>query len=278
MIDLFIQGTIGLLAGLLGGLLGVGGSTIIIPAFILYLSQTPEGYRGEDQHKLQAAAMICNVFIAGSSILSHVRAKAVIGPVAWRLIVSAIIGILGGVSLSNSFLFARENGRYLAMGLAGFLGYVALYNLWKYRADLTCKNAFHPEEDIPLYPLRTLLVGGAMGFVAGLLGIGGGALCVPAQLMFLRIPLRRAIANSALTIVCVSGFGAFYKNATLPMHGFAVSESIRLAIAIIPTAMIGSYIGGRLTHTLPRNVLRIAFILFTITVALLTLSKALGAK
>ncbi len=62
--ELFIPVVIGLVAGILGGLLGIGGSLIIIPGMVIYMSHTAAGYHGIDQHLLQAAAMIVNVFVA----------------------------------------------------------------------------------------------------------------------------------------------------------------------------------------------------------------------
>jgi hypothetical protein len=117
-----------------------------------------------------------------------------------------------------------------------------------------------------------------MGLTAGLLGIGGGVLCVPAQQLLLKLPLRRAIANSAVAIVFTAFFGAIYKNITLPSHGLEVTSSLRLAAMLIPTAIIGSYIGGWLTHILPRQVLRIVFIVFMSAVSWRTLRHSLQAE
>jgi len=88
------------------------------------------------------------------------------------------------------------------------------------------------------------------------------------------VPLRRAIANSAATIPFASCVGAIHKNLTLAGHGVAISESLLLAAMLIPTAIVGSYFGGRLTHVLPRRVLRIIFVFFLATVAILTFGKA----
>ena len=272
---LVIQAVIGLFAGFLGGLLGVGGSLIIIPGLVLYLSYTPAGYHGHDQHLLQAAAMICNVFVAAPSVLAHYRAKAILPVVVVVLVPTALAGILLGVFVSNSPYFAEENGAYLAMALVVFLLYVIGYNLWRLSGTRDMSKGFDPNKKLPTW--RVFAVGLPMGFVAGLLGIGGGALCVPAQQVLLKIPLRRAIANSAATIVCVSAFGATYKNLTLPVHGIPIWDSICLALTLIPTAMVGSYLGGRLTHTLPRRVLRVVFVVFMGVVAYMTFSKALAA-
>jgi len=268
MLELAAQAGIGLLAGLLGGLLGVGGSTIIVPGLIIYLSQT-SSYSGSQQHLVQSAAMICNVFIAAPAVVAHRQAGAVMKSVVYRLIPAALIGIVLGVALTNSRWFACENGRYLALTLAGFLIYVAGYNVWRLVSKTSLTEQFD-SGNTHLPSWKIIAVGLPMGFVAGLLGIGGGSLCVPAQQFLLRLPLRRAIANSAATIMCVAVIGAVYKNLTLTEHNISVIHSLRLAIMLIPTAILGSFLGGRLTHILPSRVLRVVFIVFLIVVAYLT--------
>lgn len=269
-----IPALIGFLAGMIGGLLGVGGSLLIIPALVLYLSRT-QGYTGSDQHLLQAAAMICNVFVAAPAVVAHWRARAILPGVVAVLIPAAVVGIFLGVGTSNSSLFARQNGVYLAMALAGFMVYVAVYNGLRLASSLDLEKRFDAARSVS--PWGVSLVGIVMGFSAGLLGIGGGALCVPMQQVLLRIPLRRAIANSAATIVCVSAFGAVYKNVTLAQHGIAPIDSICLATLLVPGAVLGGYLGGLLTHLLPRRVLRVVFIAFMLLTAWLMFTEAFQA-
>ena len=269
--DLLMEALVGFLAGLLGGLLGLGGSVIIIPGLILYLSYSGR-YEGSTQHLLQATAMICNIFIAAPSTLAHWRARAMIGPVLRVLVPTALLGMVAGVAMSNSPLFAKENGPYLAIILAGFFILVAVYNVARALGNRDLTAEFDEELAIPAW--KTALCGLPMGFVAGLLGIGGGTICVPAQQLFLRIPLRRAIANSAVTILFAATAGAIYKNITLSHNGQSVLYSLRLAAMIIPTAVIGGYIGGKLTHALPRKTLRLIFIVFMIVIAYITFEKS----
>jgi len=270
-----VPGLIGLSAGVLGGLLGIGGSLVIIPALVIYLSYT-SGYQGVEQHLIQAAAMITNVFVAAPSVLAHLRARAVMPSIVWYLVPSALVGILTGVALSNSSAFARENGIYLALILSGFLVYVIGYNIW--RLAWPPGTGRRAEEALRAPPWKVVAVGLPTGVFAGLLGVGGGAICVPIQQVVLKIPLRRAIANSATTIVFVSCVGATYKNLTLGQHGVAVGRSLLLAATLIPTAILGSYFGGRLTHVLPQRMLRIVFIAFLATVTVLTFTKAWKAR
>jgi len=75
------------------------------------------------------------------------------------------------------------------------------------------------------------------------------------------MPLKRAISNSAATIASVALIGAFYKNLTLTQHSIEIADSLRMAIVVIPGAIVGAFIGGRLMHKLPSNVVRVVFIL-----------------
>jgi len=269
--DLLLEALVGLAAGLVGGLLGLGGSIVVIPVLIVYFSHTGRN-PGSTQHLLPAAAMICNVFVAAPSSLAHWRAGAMVAPVLRVLVPTALAGIVAGVALSNSTWFARENGPYLAMLLSGFLVFDAVYNVARAmsRRDLTAE--FDEHREFPAW--KTALCGVPVGLVAGLLGVGGGVLCVSLQQLVLRIPLRRAIANSALTIFFTAAFGAVYKNVTLAEQSVNVLDSLRLATAIVPTAVLGGYLGGRLAHAIPRKVLRVLFIVFMLLFAYVTFDKA----
>jgi uncharacterized protein len=268
------EAVVGLLAGLLGGLLGIGGSVLIIPALVFYLSHTPRGYDGSQQHLIQAAAMICNVFVVGPALVSHSRARALQLPTLRYLVPGALVGMAAGVYLSNTPFFARQRGAYLAMGLAVFLAWEGFTHLWEFinksPNQEPLRQANYPS------PAKTAGVGFAVGLIGGLLGIGGGTLNIPLQCRVLAIPLRSAIANSAATIVVVSACGALYKNMTLSFHGFSVGQSLQLALMIIPTAMVGSFVGGRLTHVLPRRVLQVILIWFFFGMAVLTYERALA--
>lgn len=275
MAPLFEAG-VGFVAGLLGGLFGVGGSVLIIPGLIFYLSHTPQGYHGSQQHLIQAAAMVCNVFVAAPALVAHVRARALVPVVLRGLVPGAFLGMIAGVFASNSPFFARERGAYLAMVLAAFLaaeGLSHLRTLWT-----GVHTGSIPEPTAHRYGWgRTLAVGGVVGLVGGLLGIGGGTLSIPLQCRLLGVPLRSAIANSAATIIVVSTLGATYKTLTLPHHGFSAMEALRLAGLIVPTAVVGSYLGGQLTHRLPRRALEALLVIFFLSMAALTYSRAVTA-
>ncbi len=244
--------SIGVLMGLFGGLLGVGGSIVMIPALVFAF--------GENEHLYQASAMICNFFVAITSALVHKKADVLVADVVKLLIPSAAAAAVVGVAISNSALFAGKNSYLLARIYGGFLLYVIVYNVPKFtttRGGTAGLDISQIKRSIPL----TVLCGFMTGVPAGLLGIGGGIICVPAQQFLLKMPLKRAIANSAATIAALSIVGAFYKNITLAQHGIAVSDSLKIAAVIIPGAIAGAFAGGRIMHKLPVNAVRAVFIL-----------------
>ena len=247
---------VGLVAGVLGGLLGVGGSIVMIPGLTFVL--------GYDQHLYQAAAMVANVAVSVPATLQHRKAGAIV-PAALRwMIPIALLMILLGVWASNRQLVAGEDGgKWLGRILALFCVYVIYVNLRKLRS---CP---FPDSGVQaiLTPFRCSFVGASMGFAAGLLGIGGGALAVPLQQFVLRLPLRNCIANSS-AIICVSaGLGAAYKCGSLATHSHHWSEGFVMGLVLVPTAWAGGRFGGSLAHILPLRQLRVAFVLFMLAAA-----------
>lgn len=244
--------SIGLVMGLFGGLLGLGGSVIMIPAMVMVF--------GENQHLYQASAMICNFLVGVSSLAAHWKAQTLTKPVLKSLIPMAIIGILLGVAMSNMPLFEGRNSYLLTRCFGIFLIYVLIYNCWRlFQAPMPQTN--NPNDHLPKkYPLFSAVTGFATGLGAGLLGIGAGTISTPLQQVLLKTPIKRAMSNSAATIVAISWVGAIYKNWTLPEHGIAIAESLKITMWVIPTGLLGGYIGGHLMHLLPRKWVRLAFI------------------
>lgn len=247
--DIVWIGLIGLFAGAMGGMLGVGGSLIMIPGLTLVL--------GYNQHLYQAAAMLANVAVSVPAALRHHRAGAVMPVALKRILPWALITVLAGVSVSNLPIFrGMVGGQWLGRVLTAFILYVIYLNVRRLASEADA------EADVPLRvtPRRCALVGGAMGSFAGLLGVGGGALAVPLQHVFLGMKLRNAIATSSALICVTSTVGAAYKIASLGGHGVSWVQGVQTALLLAPTAWIGGRLGAGLTHRLPLRQVRIAFV------------------
>ncbi len=243
---------VGLVAGAAGGLLGIGGSIIIIPAM--------NELFGLHQHVHQAAALIVNFFVAVPAAYQHTRARAIVWPVVRGMAPAAMVFVLVGVAVSELPIFSGRNQAVLALLFAAFMACVAAADLYRmFRSPL----GGSPAQAANYSAWKSaLLVGLPAGFVSGLLGVGGGIVMVPLQRRVLRMPLRQAIANSATAIILLSVVGATAKNYAVIREGLDPWwGTFALAGVLIPTAILGSIFGSRLTHTLPVRRIRLAFIL-----------------
>ena len=264
--------TIGLAAGTLGGLLGVGGSVIMIPALTAVF--------GPEQHLYQAAAMAANVAVALPAARRHWQAGTARPDVLRWMLPAAVAAVLLGVAASN--LFEGDTAeRWLKRVFAALLVYVVVMNarkLWRsgereassegsHQDTHESENASTPRSPLPAPRFLSASVGGVMGFVAGLLGIGGGAIAVPLQQVALRLPLRSCIANSSVIIVFSAAIGGVVKIATLGRHGLEPKHALILAACLAPTALVGGRLGASLTHRLPLWQVRAAFIALMILAA-----------
>jgi len=248
--------SVGLAVGLLGGMLGVGGSIVLIPALALLFGAGDAARPGMGQHLYQASAMVVNVAVLAPAAWNHHRAGQSVAKVLRWMAPVAVICVLLGVAGSNLPVFqGAEGGVWLGRVLAAFLVYVMARNIRKLAV---------PGEEAPLAgepaAWRCGAVGAALGGSAGLLGIGGGALAVPLQQTMLAIPLRRAIANSAMVIVLSASVGATFKIATLDEHGVTWWAALAIAGAVAPAAAVGGALGARLSLKLPLRQVRMVWL------------------
>jgi uncharacterized membrane protein YfcA len=251
VMDTLILIAIGLLMGIFGGGLGIGGSVIMIPALVWAF--------GEDQHLWQASAMICNFFVAVASVIVHHKEDMLVRDVIRTIFPSAIFGIIAGVALSNMSIFAGHNSYLLARIFGVFMLYLAVYNIFRFGGTSGGGDGRDISGIRRSNPL-SVVIGAIAGVGNGLLGIGGGSIATPLQQLFLKMPLKRAMANSSAMIMGISLFGAAYKNATLGHHGLSWTESLRIAAIVAPTAIVGSIIGTKMMHKVHKDWVRAVFI------------------
>jgi uncharacterized membrane protein YfcA len=243
---------LGLAAGALGGMLGIGGSIVMIPVLTLIL--------GKNQQLSQATAMIVNVCVAAPALYRHGRARAVQWGLWKRMLPAGFLLILVGVETSN-----RIPHTWLMRLFGLFLIYVILVNVRKLFDGAQTEHIDHARTGW----LPATVIGSAMGFSAGLLGIGGGVMAVPLLQRIARLPLRQCIATSTAVMCLTSIIGAVRKNMSLheltgldgaPL-GLSFADSWPIALCLAPTAILGGLLGAGLTHSLPLRWVRLAFIL-----------------
>ena len=254
--EILVLAGIGIIAGLLGGLLGIGGGIVMIPALAIVL--------GHDIHMAQAASMNVIFFVAAPAALRHWRARTIRMELVKRMLPFAMVAVLVGVTVN---IWIPNSDLSIIFGL--FLLYVLYENVRRLLRDdrLATESVSkpHAETDSDFSLMRTGFVGSMAGFGAGLLGIGGGLITVPVTQIVCKCPLRECIACSSAVMCLTSIVGAVYKDATLSsvpgmpadVHWYT---PLGISVWLIPTCLVGSWFGARLTQVLPLKVVRTAFV------------------
>lgn len=238
---------IGLAAGAVGGLAGIGGSIIMLPALGYFLGYSDES--NAEHHLYMAAAMAVNSVVAIFSTRKHRKAGAIDPRLTRRLCPPMFLGILAGVLLSNVM-----EGSTLKLALVGFLWLYCAYAIVTTIRKLPEPPDNHMRTGWPVIGS----IGGGTGVLAGLLGIGGGIVMVPLMIVGGKIPVRKAVAASAWVMQITAPAGAIVKLMTLREHGQDWGEALILAAPMAAGAMVGATIGAGLTHRLKLPALRIA--------------------
>ncbi len=253
---------LGLAAGAFGGMLGIGGSVILIPGIAIVL--------GWPFHLAQAIAMTVNPIVAGSSALRHRKEGHISRRVVLRVLPVALLCIAAGAWLSNLIP---------SQWLEGAFGVFLLWVLWSLirgpRKNQTASNSGEKST----WP-RSVLTGGVTGSLAGLLGIGGGLAQVPLLHLLCRLPLKVAIGSSSAIMLFTAILGATVKDASLSNAVGEQGESLSAMDAIIgslwliPGAIVGGWLGARLTAIASVTVIRIVFSLLVAVAAVRLLWSA----
>lgn len=268
MHELIILILVGFSAGVLGGLLGIGGSIIMIPVLTVILHKS--------QHLAQAAAMIVNIFVAIPSAWQHHKAESVRWDVVVRMLPAGVIGIVLGVQISDLFHGGEEQWLTVIFGV--FLLWVVVANV----IHMYQRNPEPKSHDAMTTWTRCSSIGGLTGIISGLLGIGGGIVMVPLIQRIAKLPLRQCIGTSSAVMCVTALFGAVSKNWSLAEHVDAAglpldwTDSLFIAGCLSPTAVLGGMMGAKMTHAMKLKWVRIAFlVLLTMAAARMVLRPIL---
>lgn len=243
---------IGLLAGMLGGMAGVGGSVFILPALHIAFSPLMFGEPADPQihHLYMASAMLVNVAVSLPAAMLHHRQGAVRTPHLPILIPTTSVAVLGGVLISNQI-----PGEALRVILAGFL---ILYCIWNLRIVIRPRRrgASGQGRVENATSSRLAVCGIFTGLTGGLLGLGGGFLMVPLFQILCNYRLKNAIATSSAVLVVSAAVGAALKISTLPQHHESIRDAFIYVALMAPAGMIGAVVGAKLLHRIPVTAVR----------------------
>lgn len=257
---------LGLAAGFLAGLLGIGGGMLLVPFLNFILSQRGVA-PGLAVKMAIATSMATIIFTSLSSVRAHHRR----GAVRWDLVKGLAPGILAGGLLSGAGLFALVKGAWLALVFAAFVSFSGWQMLRNSRPA--------PSRQMP-GAMGQFGAGAGIGLLSGMVGAGGGFVSVP-FMVWCNVPVHFAVATSAalgFPIALANTVGYVVGGTGLaPALPGSFGYLYLPALALIAAASVSmAPLGARAAHAMNVAQLKKAFAVLLFALAAYMLYQGLG--
>ena len=268
---------ISVVAGVLGSLLGLGGGIIVVPALTLLF--------GIDIRYAIGASIVSVIATSSGAAAAYVRERMTNMRVAMVLEIATTAG-----ALSGAFLAGHLGGRWLYIIFGVAMGYSSLMMFRKRHADveetitkvapwadyLRLHSSYYDEaldKEIS-YRVRSTRIGlGIMylaGVISGLLGIGSGALKVPALDLAMCLPIKvsTATSNFMIGVTAAASAGVYFMRGDIDPF---------VAAPVATGVLVGAMAGSRLLGRLQNRTIRVVFVIVLLWVSLQMLVKGVRA-
>ena len=232
---------VGLAAGLLGGLFGVGGGLIIVPGLV--------SLAGMDRRLAHGTSLAATLPIAAASLITYVSHGNVDWAVALFLAIGAIVGAIVGTTLLHIIPKNVLIVVFVITVLATATRLVVSTDSTG-RPDLTVSMA-----------LLLVAVGLLTGTLAGLLGIGGGVIMVPAMVVLLGMVPVVAKGTSVAVIVPTAIMGTIRNRKKS-------NADIRVATVVGGFGAVSAIVGGTISDRMSDQVSNVMFAALLVFVAI----------
>ncbi|NSL19414.1 sulfite exporter TauE/SafE family protein [Tatlockia micdadei] len=250
----------GIAAGLVSGIMGIGGGIVVVPALAFIFNHKANFPQELVMQMAAATSLAVMLFTSQSSIRTHYKQSGILWSVYQRLWPGIVVGAISGALLSHQL-----STFWLRMLFGFFLLFVSI----KMLADMS-KKEIKPYHFPPTWV--NWLINFFIGCIAGLLGVGGGALTVP-YLSYCNLEIIKIAPISALSTLTVAAVGTVVFIITganepgLPAYstGFVYWPAV-LCIAI-PSSFFAP-LGAKLTYVVPVKQLKYGFIALLIVTAI----------
>lgn len=272
-VNAFLLLGLGGVVGLLSGMFGVGGGFLITP--LLFFIGIPPAV---------AVATGANQVVASSvsGVLAQVRRKAVDFRMGLVLLAGGMIGSAVGVWVFAKLAALGQVDLFVQLSYVLFLGLIgammlqeSIRTMNRARRPGTPVRRAHVHTWVHNLPFKVkfrasglyisvippMLVGAVVGFLAAIMGVGGGFIMVPAMIYLLGMPTKVVVGTSLFQIIFVTAF-------TTLMHAItSQTVDMLLAFVLIIGGVIGAQIGARIGLRLKAEQLRILLSLLVLAVA-----------
>jgi uncharacterized membrane protein YfcA len=256
----------GAFAGILAGLLGVGGGIVLVPAFF-YTFQTL-GYDHPELMQISLATSLSTIIVTSlRSVHSHHRRGAVI----WSILKTWAPGIMLG-AMAGMLVVAQLRTTTLQYLFGGLVFAVGLY--------MAFSKAHWRLGDAMPSGIRRALLSPIVGYLSVLMGVGGGSFGVP--LMTLHgVPIHKAVGTAAgfgllIAVPAVIGFLLTSLSPEALPPGTLGSVNVIAFAVIVSMTLLTAPLGAKLAHALDGQRLKRIFAVFLLLVAANMIRKAAG--
>jgi hypothetical protein len=259
-VDILLFLLTGFVAGTFGGLLGLGGATILVPALSL-------GF-GLPIYMAIAVSLISNVFVSITATIGYRRR----GLINWRIVEIMTLGSIAGV-LIGTVIATRSPAGLIKLLFGLFLLIVVLEGILRVQRKGRDNGGKMPDKiNVPAYSV----LGFVMGLLGALLGIGGGTVATPVQHSFFGQPLKNAIANSLATIIVSALAGAILYFILGASHLFSAEDALITAAAVVPGAVAGARFASVAEKHLPERYIKFIFYAAILYIAYNMIKSGMG--
>jgi len=233
---------IGFSAGVLGGLVGIGGGMVMIPLMVAFL--------GMGQHQAHGTSLFAVVFtglVGASTYAMH-------GSV--NHFAAAVLAITGGVmAVVGARYTQRLSDRALRRAFGFFL--IAMSALMLLKPYLPVVAALQTTAGTGVAIL--LVSGAAVGFLAGLMGVGGGGIMIPVLVLVMGMSQYTAQGTSLAAMVPPAVVGSW-------THRRLGNVRKDVLLVLIAGVLVGTWLGGATAHLVAERDLRVFFSLIILWV------------
>lgn len=261
----------GVFVGVMSGLLGVGGGTIMVPIFRLAFGMSPLAST--------ATSLFAIIPTSISGVVAHARAKTCVPKLGLAL------GVGGAVMSPMGVWLAGVSPGWLVICVAAIVIGFSAFKMFKKavkcaptpRAGRAGGNvqaaSAKAVPDQPVLSRKQYLQGACIGLIAGLasgyVGVGGGFIMVPLMLAVLGIPMSLASGTSLIAIMILAIPGVIEQ-------GLLGNIEYLAGIAIVVGSIPGALVGARLVRMVPERQLRFIFGGFLLVAAVMLMLNEFG--
>lgn len=243
---------LGLLAGTIGSLVGLGGGIIIVPALLFLGGAT--SLMSEVTPQVAAGTSLLVIIFAGlSSTIAYYKQKTVDYKTGLILFIGG-----GPAGILGAWVNKQLNVDAFSLWFGFFMIFISFVLMFKDKFKplkrnsnkgiwYTYKDSAGIEQTYGFHPAIGISIAFVVGFLGGLLGIGGGSLMVPALILLFHFPAHTAVATSMLLLFLTSITSSI-------THIYMGNVNWLFGLALIPGAWIGGKIGPKINQKLPSKI------------------------